>query len=179
MRKGFAIFLLIVSLYPYLGTKAILLLRKGVVREQVKERILAGVGQNELAQLRFSNEAAQSELRWEHSKEFEYKGEMYDVVRSEQRADSVTYWCIHDRAETEINRQLDRLTDQETSKDPQRKAIFTDFFQFLKTLFFDEQPVAKQAAVASFENHFSYLFSTYLVYPTTDSPPPDGAVFSA
>ncbi|MBK8565488.1 MAG: hypothetical protein IPN76_19605 [Saprospiraceae bacterium] len=179
MRKGFAIFLLVVSLYPFMGTKAILLLRKQAVREAVKERILAGVGQNELVELTFSLQATKADLKWEHSKEFEYKGEMYDVVKSEQRADSITYWCIHDKAETEINRQLDKLTAHASGKDPQHKAALGNFFDFLKSLFCNEQPTVERPAIASVVNHFTYQFSTKTLYPPADSPPPERAVFSA
>jgi hypothetical protein len=160
-----------------MGTKAILLLRKQAIKEAVKERILAGVGQNELVQLTFSLQAIDSELKWEHSKEFEYKGEMYDVVKSEQWADSITYWCIHDKAETEINRQLDQLTAQESGKDPQHKAALGNFFDFLKSLFCTEQPTVVPPAIASTVNHFSYQFSLYPIYPSLDSPPPEQAVF--
>ncbi len=173
MRKGFAILLLVVSLYPFLGTKAILLLRKERIRETVKERILAGVGQNELVELSFSLQAIETELEWEHSKEFEYKGEMYDVVKAEQQADSITYWCIHDKAETEINRHLDQLTALETGKDPQHKAALGNFFDFLKSLFCNDQPAVERPAIASTVNHFPYHFSTKTFCPPADSPPPE------
>jgi hypothetical protein len=166
-------------LYPFLGTKAILLLRKEQIRETVKERILAGVGQNELVQLSFSLQAIKTELKWEHSKEFEYKGEMYDVVKSDHQADSITYWCIHDKAETEINRQLDQLTAHETGKDPQQKAALGNFLDFLKSLFCNEQPAFERPAIASTATYFSYHFSTKNFYSPSDSPPPERAVFSA
>ncbi len=45
----------------------------------VKTRILAGVGKNQMVRLSFTALATKTQLRWEHSKEFEYKGEMYDI----------------------------------------------------------------------------------------------------
>ncbi|MCC6724038.1 MAG: hypothetical protein IT258_05970 [Saprospiraceae bacterium] len=172
MRKGLAIFLLVVSLCPFMGTKAILLRRKEAVREAVKERIMAGVGQNELTQLTFPLQAIETELKWKHSKEFEYKGQMFDVVKSEQRGDSISYWCIHDKAETKINHQLDQLTDLESSKDPQHKATLGNLLDFLKSLFWEQKELPQIVAVRH-KSHFSYFLSKYRVYPSSDSPPPE------
>ena len=172
--------MLIVLLCPYLGTKAILLFRRMEVREAVKERLLAGVSPSELVQLTFSLKTIGTELEWEHSKEFEYKGEMYDVVKSAPTAtDSITYWCIHDKAETKVKRQLDQLTALETGNDPQHRNALGFFLDFLKSLFYDAQEEVEPPAVALIENHFSYLFFTGIIYPPTDSPPPDFPVFHA
>lgn len=156
-----------------MGTKAILLHRKSEIREAVKAQIIAGVGQNELVQLSFSNKQIKSELRWEHAREFEYRGEMYDVVRSQQRADSITYWCIHDRAETQINQQLETLTAAATGSDPQQQNSLGNFFNFLKSLFC-KQPAEAQpiVAVASPSSHF-YLFSKQTYSPLPTAPPPE------
>ncbi len=156
-----------------MGTKAILLHRKSEIREAVKAQIIAGVGQNELVQLSFSNYQIKTELRWEHAREFEYQGEMYDIVKSQQRADSITYWCIHDQAETQINRQLDTLTALAAGSDPQRQHSLGSFFDFLKSLFC-EQPAEAQPifAAASPTPHF-YLFIKQTYSPLPTAPPPE------
>ena len=157
-----------------MGTKVILLHRKSEIREVMKARIMAGVGQNEMVQLTFSLQDTKTQLEWEHSREFEYRGEMYDVVKSEQRADSVTYWCIHDKAETQINRQLETLTAAATGSDPQHQASLSNFFSFLKSLFCEaptaEQPIADNTEAAPFR---VYLFAKYPYSPLPSSPPPE------
>lgn len=157
-----------------MGTKAIFLHRKHDIREAIKERIMAGVGQNEMVQLRFSLHDAKTQLEWEHSKEFEYQGEMYDVVKSEQRADSVTYWCIHDKAETQINRQLETLTSAATGSDPQHQASLGQFFSFLKSLFCEAPNAANPIADSTEATpHYLYLFAKYPYSPLPTSPPPE------
>lgn len=156
-----------------MGTNGILLHRKSAIREAVKAQIIAGVGQNELVQLSFSNKQIKSELRWEHANEFEYRGEMYDIVKSEQRADSITYWCIHDQAETQINRQLEALTAAATGSDQQQQNSLGNFFHFLKSLFCEQSAEAQPiVAVASPSSHF-YLFSKQTYSPLPTAPPPE------
>lgn len=48
-------------------------------------------------------EAAVS-LKWEHEQEFAYKGEMYDILKTEWQGDSVIYHCYHDSFESEVKR---------------------------------------------------------------------------
>jgi adenosine deaminase len=156
-----------------MGTKAILLHRKSEIREAMKERIMAGVGQNEMVQLRFSLHDAKTQLAWEHSKDFEYRYDMYDVVKSEQWADSVTYWCIHDKAEAQINRQLETLAAA-TGSDPQQQTSLDHFFSFLKSLFCEAptaaQPIADNTEAASFH---VYFFAKYPYSRLPTSPPPE------
>lgn len=147
--------------------------RKAAIRESVKERILAGVGENELVELRFTVHDSKTELEWEHAREFEYLGEMYDVVRSVQHSDSVTYWCIHDKAETQLNRQLESLTDQAASHDPQRQASVSNYLDFLKTWSIDLPlfllPIKEEMAGV----RFVVIPHPYHFFPLPASPPPE------
>ena len=56
---------------------------KAALKREIKWKMVAGIDQNELVLLKFSKEEAEKQLRWEHSKEFEYEGQMYDVVSKE------------------------------------------------------------------------------------------------
>lgn len=77
----------------------------------------------------FSKVETETLLRWEHSKEFEYEGEMYDVVRAETRNDSVFYTLWWDHEETEINQKLARLTKEQHSRTPQKERLIVDVFK--------------------------------------------------
>ena len=47
-----------------------------------------------------------SKLVWEHEREFELGGEMYDVISSQIMGDSIFYQCLHDAKETSINKRI-------------------------------------------------------------------------
>jgi hypothetical protein len=53
-----------------------------------------------------------------HSREFRYKGNMYDVVRQEDKGDETWYWAIHDEAETILYAQMDELTRKAWGDEP-------------------------------------------------------------
>jgi len=127
-----------------------------------------------MVQLTFSEQAAKTQLKWEHDREFEYRGEMYDIVKLEQSADSITYWCIHDKAETQINRQLDALTSLATGSDPQHQTSLGYFFSFLKSLFCEAPTAAKPIADNTEKARFrAYLFAKYPYSSLPTSPPPE------
>jgi hypothetical protein len=62
--------------------------------------------------LKFSTQEAAENLDWEHDAEFEYRGEMYDVIHATITADSATYWVWWDTEETQLNNELKLLVDQ-------------------------------------------------------------------
>ncbi len=76
------------------------------IKKTVAEIIDNGIEKENLILLKFSYADSKSKLRWEHSREFEYKNQMYDIVEVEYTEDSIIYWCWHDKEETEINNQL-------------------------------------------------------------------------
>jgi hypothetical protein len=83
-------------------------LEKKAIRRLVKQEILEGFDEDELVRLTFTSEEAQ-QLEWEHSKEFKYQHQFYDVVRTEIADGKVTYVCWLDKQETEVNKKLDHL----------------------------------------------------------------------
>lgn len=79
-----------------------------MLKREIKHRIIEGIDRSELVELSFTAEE-KKQLRWEHSKEFEYNGEMYDVVESKSENGKITYWCWWDNEETNLNRRLNNL----------------------------------------------------------------------
>jgi hypothetical protein len=112
VRTFSATFLLFVLLLPLSGEYIWLSLKKMTVKSQVKHRMMASIDKSEFMMLRFTTETAADELEWEHSKEFEYKGEMYDVIQSSITTDSAIYWVWWDAEESQLNKELKALVDQ-------------------------------------------------------------------
>ena len=51
--------------------------------------MIAGIDKKELVFFEFSHTENQQKLKWKHSKEFEFNGEMYDVVKKITSTDSI------------------------------------------------------------------------------------------
>jgi hypothetical protein len=116
-------------------------LEKKAIRRLVKQEILEGFGEDELVHLTFTIEASK-QLEWEHSKEFKFKNQFYDVVRTKISGGNITYSCWLDKQETEVNKKLDHLiadvldgmpSENESSKALNKllQSLFTENFSSL------------------------------------------------
>jgi hypothetical protein len=120
LRSSAAISLFLVLCLPLAGLSGWLLLERQLLRHEIKQQLLAGIDRAELVHWAFGPEK-QAQLEWEHEGEFEYLGEMYDVVERAQRGDTLHLWCWWDHEETALNRQLQDLVQITLGQDPQRQ----------------------------------------------------------
>ncbi|MDX1912042.1 MAG: hypothetical protein SFV22_11175 [Saprospiraceae bacterium] len=132
--------LLAVLLAPVLGGFGCLHYQKKLVRREWKQKLLACLPEDQLVQLMFNQRDARNLLKWEHAREFEYLGRMYDVVRVEQNGDRMIYHCWADHAETAINQQLHTLLANALQTDPAGRQSKEQMSVFFRTLFFQDSP---------------------------------------
>ena len=130
----FSILLLLSLVLPFAGTRLWMEYARGQVREEVKHRLFDGLPDEELVELRFSLADARTELDWEHEREFEWNGQMYDVVRKQEIRDSLVLVCYPDNAESEIKRQLRELTERLWQSDPRQQQQHAQLRHFQKIL---------------------------------------------
>lgn len=135
MRKTLAILLFLSITAPILGCYCWLSYQKQQVRKTVKRQLVQSVDKSQLVRLSFTKTYAETGLRWEHSKEFEWRGEMYDVVTTEANRDSVTYWCWWDKEETTLNKQLTNLVSNSLGKNKERRRNQEQLVDLLKTAY--------------------------------------------
>ena len=133
--KGVSILLFFCLLAPPVLIATIIHQEKRVVRKSVKKRLIAGIAREELVLLKFSSRQKETLLNWEHSREFEYNGQMYDVVEAVQHGDTTSYWCWPDDAETELNRQLEGLMVQNWGQHPEKNKHQKRWLDFFNDLF--------------------------------------------
>lgn len=135
--------------------------------------MIAGIEKEELVLLKFTEEEKQSLLKWKHAKEFEFDGEMYDIVEFEVKNDTCYYWCWYDHAETKLNKQLDELltfTMRDNLKHQESKNRLNVFF---KSLYFAEHIDKKNFSLLAITNGLYSHTSLYQsVYYSPPNPPP-------
>jgi hypothetical protein len=134
-HKVSIISLIICLVAPLLATYIYLQFEKVAIRREIKHQIIAGIDKNELVQLKFSLEESANQLEWEHSKEFEYRGQMYDVVESIIHSDSIYYWCWMDNKETALHKKLDQLLGIALGNSPSKKDKEDKLLEFYKNLY--------------------------------------------
>lgn len=173
--KTLCILLLFASLAaPLLGGWLWLEVEKKLVKREVKHRMMEGLDPSELTRLAFTPEAAQTALEWEHAGEFECRGEMYDVVESFKKGDSVVYLCWWDHEETALNLELRARVQQALQDDSARQEQQRELVFFLKNIFLEKTEMRVVCSLL-FENQLvvkgGKLLATRCASPP--GPPPE------
>jgi len=143
-----------------------------MVKHEVKRMIIKGIDIDELELLKFTKQESISKLKWEHSKEFEYKQKMYDVVKEEVVVDSIYYWCWLDREETKLNNQLAELVKNVLNTNTQKKEKQERLYSFYKSLYCTELFNSQLALTSTENNRNTFYLNEFYLYPFPPSTPP-------
>jgi len=177
-RQITGILLLLFLLVPFLGTYSWLHYQKRTIRKSIKHKIMDGLDKDQLVLLKFKKSEAIKQLEWEHSKEFEYKDEMYDVVDFKSIGDSVYYWCWWDSQETALNKQLNTLLADALGGNERRKNTEDTLISFFKFLYYSSVSDWNDEPIGDFIKHYEIVLSKdYSITLASTSPPPELAQF--
>ncbi|MDK2771954.1 MAG: hypothetical protein KYX68_06975 [Flavobacterium sp.] len=171
--RAISLLLFIVLLLPAVVTFSWLQHRKYVVKKEVKQTIIAGIDKKELQILKFHHQEVNQKVEWEHSKEFEFNGKMYDIVKKEIVNDSVQFFCWLDEEETELNRRLKTLLINVYHNDVPLKLKNDLVLDFYKSLFFHQTDLVvfylrfKSTRIKSY-----YTNNYFFQYQNTEIHPP-------
>lgn len=146
-----------------------------LTKREVKRQLIQGLDDSELVSLKFSKSEKDKILKWKHSKEFEYGGEMYDVISFEEKGDSVFYKCWWDNKETKLNKQLANLLNSAMGNNPKNKENEKRLVNFYKSLF--HQNIAKPDELNNIVDSKLYCSLKVSFYninsPAPPVPPPE------
>jgi hypothetical protein len=140
-----AIFLCVSIAGPMSLGMAAFELRFWELKENFSERYVQSQNQERIQTLVFSKSEISQVLKWEHDREFEYQGQMYDVLEIHDKGEQVEYLVWHDEEESEL-KEKEREYEDFDPKDQERaqsKSSFhlTFFFQeILLTSFLKPSP---------------------------------------
>lgn len=121
---------------PFYGTYFYLTLQQKAIQEAVKRKLKEEILENELVTLTFSKKEIPTLLRWEHEKEFEYKGQMYDVVEVAEIGDSLQYTCWWDKAETATKKNKHILLQAGIDSSNPENHLPLTFSDYYKSIYF-------------------------------------------
>jgi hypothetical protein len=161
---------------PFVGTYIWLQHEHAEVKKVVREKLEEGFEPKELVTLIFIEEEL-SQIRWEHEQEFEFQGQMYDVVEKKEQGDSTIFICWWDHEETQLKKELNQLLAGQQNDFPLNKDSQNRLTTFGKALY--AYPVLSSKKIGpSFLKEANFL--PYLSYPSCfpqspPTPPPDWA----
>ncbi len=129
--------LLLILLFNISGYFVTFKIAQHSVKKEIRRKIKSHLPETELAVFTFSI-ADLNKLEWEEKgKEFWLNGNMYDVVKKQETADSITFHCINDSQEKSLFANLEELINRQMNSDAQHnntslKKFQTDYF-FIQT----------------------------------------------
>jgi len=132
------IFLFFVLSLPLAGTYVVFKHYQYKIRKEVKRKIKKGVEEKDLVLLKIPKNLEESnnqKFNRIHSKEFSYLGEMYDIVRQAEYADTTYYWCIWDKEETALFAQLEDNFNKIWNTNPLKQNTSELALNFIKSFF--------------------------------------------
>ncbi|MEZ4773780.1 MAG: hypothetical protein R3D00_11405 [Bacteroidia bacterium] len=133
-----SVFLLLCLFAPFLGIYTLLHLQKFFLRKEIKHHLLTLSEHQDLVEISLSHAQA-SLLHWPEPDEFEFEGQMYDVVSQEMHKDTVVYWCWPDKEESRLNQRLSYLVNHASGHNPIRQKNQQRLIHFFHTLFRSER----------------------------------------
>lgn len=178
MKKLISIALIISIAAPFWISYSIIQYQKYIVKKEIKKQIINGIDINELTLLEFSKIESQQKLEWEHSREFEYNGKMYDIVESKVKDDSVYYWCWEDNEETELNIKLNTLAEKDVGSNNTNNENLKRLSNFLFSLFYSNEDPFNTENNKKSSSLSAYYINNYLSLPTNPLTPPPKNIFS-
>lgn len=170
LKNATVILLLVIFSFNLGGSYAILQIQKHQIRREIKREIRAGISENDLIKIEVTSENKEK-LIWKDSKEFSFKGKMYDVVRSEKIDENTkVYHCILDSQETKLIAQYNKELQKKHKNKKNSNSL--KVFKFLEEI----DPLPQKAIMALSERKLLNNFKYYENYaPLTleiSSPPP-------
>lgn len=173
LRRLLPILLVMIFLAPAATAYLVLSHQRMVIRKQVKSTLKHHLDCSDLEYFRFSKQETATLLRWEHAKEFEFKGQMYDVVQTNQVGDSVEYWCWWDHEETKLNLQLRRMVADAMRANPDQRSLGLRLGALFKILI-DHPEVKQDYSIVVLEKSWYSNIQSVLSIPEMQpqAPPP-------
>ncbi len=122
MKKLFATFILFIFFINIIGYYVPYYLIRSLIRSEMNKKTEKLRDEVLLEKISFKLSEASNHINWtRQGKEFEFKNEMYDIVKVEIKNNVVTYFCIQDKDEYELNQVLDSLIKNNITNNNKRK----------------------------------------------------------
>ena len=146
------------------------------LKKSVKKTITEHIDKTLLIRLSFNKDQI-TKLKWEHSKEFKYNSNMYDIVHKEIKSDSIIYWCWLDNDEANLEKSLNILIAKAIGEDQNTNPNKDTFKQLIKKTFLNQAVLQNIFAFIEINNHYKTpIFNLSSIPRKISSPPPEFSI---
>ena len=146
------------------------MVKRSVIRSEMRSRMEESLPANLIVKLSFDLNNPEDVPVWvREGKEFRYKDEMYDVLKSESINGKMVYYCVRDKDEKELEASFEKLLKK--NQDNQGKSKNNALKELSKYF-----PVAKPE-VPAIQKKFNFNSVSISFYKSLEkdilSPPPE------
>jgi hypothetical protein len=119
-------------------------------------------------------EALPEEITWIHSKEFRYRGDMYDILSRTEENGRILLHCIRDVKESGLFAELDRLVNLNMSGNPAQNNEKMLWHKLFHSLFSPSNDLNHPLLTFKAQKHCTpYSVCRFNAETTGYSPPPE------
>lgn len=174
MKRLLIISLLLTFAYNFLGAGMVYNTWLYSIKKNVKERLQGEYeGKKILVKIPESwNSKPPAEFSWHEDDEFEYRGQMYDVIRKETHGSEIWYYCHRDKAETTLLRQLAQYVSRylHQNSDEQQETNLLD--SYLDQVFLASNNFVSTVPTLQLITFFDQNELMQHIFYDVDDPPP-------
>lgn len=124
MKKYLTFFILVLFLFNIFGYYVPYLLLRSEIHTEMRRKLEGTSEDKALTKLTFSLKGKSEKVEWkEEGKEFRYKDEMYDIVKTVMHKDSITYLCLRDEDEENLIYNFSKLIKDNLGNNSKSKNI--------------------------------------------------------
>lgn len=158
MKVTFILFFVALLSWLQAGRSLEFVLKQKEHKRAIKQKIRPLLGDLQKTHFTFSS-SQKSEINWIHSKEFVFKGKMYDLLSRRQVNDKLLIVCIEDIFEGELIRKYaEEHSDQNPFGQSAWKKLSLDWIQFEIPSFHLKKEDLSPKMKIPFRNNYSFQF---------------------
>lgn len=142
------------------------------MKEELKEYLVERKNKENIVLLVFTEEQYQSRLQWEYDYEFEYQGQMYDVVESIHKDGIYKIRCYKDDKEKKLKEKMTHFLAFGFDDDVQKNESQKKLSNYFNCLYYETNKLELTYFIFNTQTIFSNRFKLLKTYLTPFYPPP-------
>jgi hypothetical protein len=169
MKRFFTIIILFIFVFNICGYYIPYFIKLTIIRNEIEKIVKESIPDEYIVKITIDTRNPGDNPEWmREGKEFRYKGDMYDVIKSETHNGRKTYFCINDKEEKNLGSNFNKLLSKKLENEGKTKTNsqkeLGKYYSFPSKGF---SPVLKEADLT---DYFSNLYRS----PQMEilSPPP-------
>jgi hypothetical protein len=145
-------------------------------KKEVKQLIKAGIPKDELVKFSFHKnifDEGIKNFKWMKKNEFRYKNEMFDIISSELKGDSIYFFCYRDVKESGLFAKLDDYVNRYLHDNPEKEKELQTILVSLNAFYLTDEVIFNDYSFP-YENEYLsyYILLTPQEYYSINIPPP-------